>query len=328
MDGQPSAHDPVLEQFAPHEHFCRVMLDPYAVINASGRVVKCNQAFSQLVGMPGRQVLAARSLDDLLTLVVDNTELKAEQILRFDYPTRFDEIGGRTRVAQDLMLIVGIYPFNAPDRSRCLGSFVLIRDVTAERGLQNKYHSTHKRSITDPLTGLYTRVYFEEYLTSQLSRRDNMSPDSPLKDVSVAMLDIDFFKRINDNFGHQAGDHVLRIVAETLLKIYRKTDIVCRFGGEEFLVIMPGTDLVGAGTAAEKARAAVEALDIRFEGRSIPVTLSSGIAQIDYVKETHEGAIARADAALYSSKRGGRNRVTLHDGRDLVEPGKISSHGS
>ena len=131
------------------------------------------------------------------------------------------------------------------------------------------------------------------------------------------MFDVDHFKKVNDVHGHQAGDHVLRIVAETMKACFRRTDVICRYGGEEFLVILNGTDLKGSVFAAEKFRQTIATTAIIFDGKQIPVTISGGLAQVKLGEETTTAAIARADAALYQSKESGRNQVSIHDGEAM-----------
>src|SRR5262249_49020140 len=152
----------------------------------------------------------------------------------------------------------------------------------------------------------FNRAYFVDYMHSQIQTLESFPDAAPQRVLSVVMLDIDFFKKINDVYGHQAGDHVLKHTAELMRKMFRKTDIVARYGGEEFLAILPGTDAAGAVTAADKLRQAIQNYKYEFEGATIPVTLSSGVAQVNIGRETGDQAIARADAALYYSKQNGR----------------------
>lgn len=311
----------VLDVFKKHEHFARVLIDAYAVVDTMGQVVKCNQLFSQLVGQSSKQVLKADSFDTLLTLAIDNQKISVNDLLKYTLPTRIDEVRGANNVFSELNLIVAVYPFFSefnPDET--LGSLILIRDVTAETNLQDKYKTTAIKSITDPLTGLFTRGYFEDYLNLQLKAMSAMGQvtEEEMPKLSIIMIDIDFFKSVNDKFGHQAGDHILKTVAATMKKEFRKTDIACRYGGEEFLVILPGAGLKDAGTAANKVRRAIESLEIVFENNKIPVTISCGVGTLDYPRENYNDTIARADLALYQSKKTGRNRVTLHDGNHAV----------
>lgn len=160
-------------------------------------------------------------------------------------------------------------------------------------------------SHTDPLTGLNNRRSMMEMLEKELERsqRGNSA-------LSLIMLDVDFFKRVNDGFGHQQGDEVLKGLAELLRQALRQYDMAARFGGEEFALILPGVDLDEAVKVAERLRRQVEAYRFETAGNPLEVTISLGIA-------CHPGAdihtvddlIREADYALYSAKRNGRNRT-------------------
>lgn len=301
-----------LELFKPFEHFTKCMLDAYAVVDETGRVLKCNALFSTLVGLRTKQILKEASIDTVLALSVGGKKLPIAEILTNVAPTRIDEVSGDGAERKDLNLIIGVYPFLQDGQTR--GAFVLIRDVTAETNLQDKYKDKAKQSITDALTGLFNRAYFSDYLGTQVATLETFPLNAPQRVMSVVMMDIDFFKKVNDVYGHQAGDYVIKTTADLARKTFRKTDVIARYGGEEFLAILPGTDVYGSVVAAEKLRSTVQAHRFEFEGTVIPITLSSGVAQISVGNETGEQAIARADQALYFSKQNGRNRVSIHDG--------------
>lgn len=301
-----------LELFKPYEHFSKCLLDAYVVVDQTGRILKCNALFSQLVGLRTKQILKAESLDEILKLSVAGKDLRIDEIVSNVAPTRIDEVSGASAERQNLNLIIGVYPLQQDGTT--LGTFVLIRDVTAETNLQDKYKDKATQSITDALTGLFNRAYFTDYMKSQVSTLESFPESAPQCTISVVMLDIDFFKKINDVYGHQAGDYVIKTTAELMKKGFRKTDVIARYGGEEFLVILPGTDMEGAAIASDKLRQAIQNYTYEFDGKVMPVTMSSGVAQIKIGKESGEQAIARADAALYFSKEHGRNRVSIHDG--------------
>ena len=164
------------------------------------------------------------------------------------------------------------------------------------------------QSIRDPLTNLYNRRYVQESLEREVHRaRRNKRP------VSVVMLDVDHFKSFNDTFGHDAGDAVLKAVASVFKSNVRKEDIVCRYGGEEFMLVLPDASLDNAGRRAEFVRSAVEEMHVTHDGRKLDeVTLSMGVASFPSHGQTWEEVVAAADAALYKAKRAGRNRVVLH----------------
>ena len=172
--------------------------------------------------------------------------------------------------------------------------------------LRDNFAASIEMAITDALTGLHNRRYMETHLgalTEQAAQRG--------KPLSVLILDIDFFKSINDNHGHDAGDDVLREFAVRIRKAIRNIDLACRYGGEEFVIVMPETDLAVAGMVAERIRRRIagEAFSIEQGAKSLDVTLSIGIAALGADGDTAAAMLKRADQALYRAKRDGRNRV-------------------
>lgn len=164
-------------------------------------------------------------------------------------------------------------------------------------------------SITDPLTGLLNRRYLEERLTEELNRstRYNYS-------VSCLMIDIDDFKKYNDLNGHQAGDAALKITAHCLKAALRSADIACRYGGEEFCVLLPQTSLTEAGVIAERMRQRVAETEYPY-GKSQPlgvVSISVGISTFARHIDTAEKVISAADQALYTAKSQGKNRIEFY----------------
>ncbi len=308
-------HEEIMKRFKPLEHFTRVLLDAYVLNRPYRRIIKANQLFSQLSGLSLKQAMKADSLFDTLSFFLEEKEISLQDINGYRQPTRIDEVRGRRGDNFDHNLILGIYPI-ADDAENRLGSFILIRDVTAETNLQSRYKDAANKSITDPLTGLFTRGYFEDYLRLQTSLTEKGGQPGAMTNMSVVMIDIDHFKKVNDVHGHQAGDHVLKETARVMKKIFRKTDVCCRYGGEEFLVILPNTTGAGAQQAAEKMRTEIAGLTIEFNGKRIPVTMSAGVTEIALGKEQPIKAIARADAALYRAKETGRNQVCMGTSTD------------
>ena len=161
-----------------------------------------------------------------------------------------------------------------------------------------------EQAVRDGLTGLYNRRYLDEMLEREVSRaRREGIP------LSLVMLDIDHFKRVNDTYGHQAGDEVLKILAATLMADIRTEDMACRYGGEEFLILLPNMPLAAALTRAEAWREAVEALCIVHGDFPIRFTISLGVAAYPDHGKTPDDLTRCADQALYRAKHGGRNQV-------------------
>jgi diguanylate cyclase (GGDEF)-like protein len=163
-----------------------------------------------------------------------------------------------------------------------------------------------EQSVRDALTGVYNRRKLEEQLSAELARATRYK-----RALSLLMFDIDHFKRINDGFGHLAGDEVIRHVAKLASASLRDSDLIGRYGGEEFVVLLPEIAASGALVVAERIRASVAGTPATFEGREIAATISVGIAEAGSVPRTPESLLGDADEALYCSKKNGRNRVTL-----------------
>jgi two-component system cell cycle response regulator len=171
----------------------------------------------------------------------------------------------------------------------------------AEEGLLRRLYES---SVLDALTGTYNRKHFAERLTSELAYAKRHSAP-----VSMLMLDLDNFKRVNDSFGHLGGDHVLRTVAALVKRTLRAEDVFARYGGEEFAIIARGIDVVQALLFAERVRGIIEAARIEFNQVRVPVTVSVGVASLVCCADpSADGLIAKADERLYAAKRSGRNR--------------------
>lgn len=168
---------------------------------------------------------------------------------------------------------------------------------------------TRRLAATDPLTRLMNRRAFMMCVEQELARADRFGGP-----ISVAMIDVDHFKSVNDKHGHGAGDQVLVAIADIVRHAIRRADIVARWGGEELVLVLPGTPLEGAHIVAERVRQSIAATPISVVGTTcafaLPITASIGIAERDE-RETIESLIARADVAMYAAKQSGRDRVAL-----------------
>jgi len=180
------------------------------------------------------------------------------------------------------------------------------------RELVEKNALLERMATTDELTGLPNRRFFLDSLQRELRKLTRIATDQQL---SLLVIDLDRFKSVNDRYGHVTGDAVLRHVAGRLAHAVRATDLPARYGGEEFAILLPDTAAKGAEFLAEKLRADVEASSVRYEGQSIQVTISVGVATIDaptrYGPEIEADLIRRADEAMYQAKTGGRNRIVI-----------------
>lgn len=185
-----------------------------------------------------------------------------------------------------------------------VGAVVVFQDITERKRMEQRLIEL---ASTDELTGLPNRRHFVEALEREHARIRRFG-----KSAVLLMLDLDHFKRINDQYGHAAGDAVLVAFAETLRQHLRRTDLAGRLGGEEFAVLLPETEVEAACVLAERLREAVAGRAVEIEGiGAIGVTVSLGLARLGVLDARPEAALARADAALYRAKQGGRNRVEL-----------------
>jgi diguanylate cyclase (GGDEF)-like protein/PAS domain S-box-containing protein len=259
------------------------------VTNASGAVVLVNESTEILVG----KNLARISEEGLLNLI--------------DEPVRFQLMLDDKNVSKEptLFQYKGRWLLTSATTIRDkqgspIGSAALLRDVTLEQSLLKELE---RLSITDALTDVYNRRHLDATLALELNRsRETGSP------LAVIMFDADHFKKFNDTYGHDQGDRVLKMAGEVMKAAVRQYDVPCRYGGEEFTVILPGADPDGAMRVAERLRRDVEAMAVD----GLKVTISLGIACYPQLAaHSPEALIEAADAALYRSKESGRNCSTM-----------------
>jgi diguanylate cyclase (GGDEF)-like protein len=203
-------------------------------------------------------------------------------------------------------------PFSEGDRQMLadLAALVerelLVRVMNASQlDLQKKNKNLRRKSLVDPLIGTWNRGAIMRILTIEAIRCDKAGVP-----LSLIVADLDYFKKINDTYGHPAGDAVLVKAASRLRSCIRPQEALGRYGGEEFLIVLPGSSSATAMAVAERMRAAVAAQPETIAGTSLNLTISAGVASTDtFPTATTEELISRADVALYAAKDGGRNRV-------------------
>jgi diguanylate cyclase (GGDEF)-like protein len=288
--------------------------DAVVVLDSANRVAMVNRSFMEwlglggsLIGKPATEVL--RAWPPLLRAV--NGEIDDQEML-IDHPVqRYVDL--RRAVVSD-------------DRGRVRGMVLVLRDINDLRlsemelreantklttqlsTIQTLQEGLREQALRDPLTGLYNRRYLEETVGRELARAQrNHEP------LTVLMIDLDHFKNLNDEFGHAAGDQVLRWFGDLVRTKLRPGDIACRYGGEEFMLIMPSAPLTGGITRGDEIRTAfthlvMTASNNRYSG----VTLSAGVATFPDDARTASELRRKADAALYVAKRTGRNRVVAY----------------
>lgn len=185
-----------------------------------------------------------------------------------------------------------------------LGAKIKTMEVEAEKN-RTTLEKHRKKALQDPLTELPNREAYNERATAEVQRWQRYG-----RPLSVAIFDIDHFKRINDTFGHQAGDRVIKVIGRSIAKRLREVDFFCRYGGEEFVALMPETDSKTALSVLEKVRESIANASFNYKDQPITITVSVGLTEFKSGDDL-EAAFERADQALYSAKSSGRNRCQL-----------------
>ena len=220
-------------------------------------------------------------------------------------------IDGGRRMITDLQSTNGTYVNNSPILTQFLenGDQIKIGDTIFKylvgNDVETSYHEEiYKMTIIDGLTGIHNKRYFFEALERELTRAQRHK-----RDLSIVMFDIDFFKKVNDTYGHLAGDYVLQSLAKLVSSRARREEIFARYGGEEFVILLPETPKDGAVELAERIRQRVAAYTFIFDGEEIPITVSLGVATIGDQPTDPTSLIKEVDQQLYRAKADGRNCV-------------------
>lgn len=272
------------------DSFLNVNMEMLCVIDEDGNYHKINKKFETILGYTieelfGKSYIAFVHKDD----VTDTLDTIRES----------NEASELTVITNRYLCKDGTYKYIEWYRQPVAGkyTYATARDVTEK---VKKEEQLLKIAGKDELTGLYNRHYLNSYLESEIEKAE--SENTP---ISMAILDLDHFKLVNDTWGHPVGDEQLKHTAHTVLKVIRKTDLMIRFGGEEFIIIMPQTDVNSSQIVLEKVRVAIENNPLSITGRQ---TVSIGTAQ-RMNAEIFSDWYKRVDEALYRAKEDGRNRI-------------------
>jgi two-component system, cell cycle response regulator len=286
---------------------------------AAGRMAETLRAGHSVI-MSVSCVEGQKLLDDSIELVIAGLSMTNDDPLRLVTQCRASEahrqlpillIGDSSdlpRLAKGLELGANDYLVRPVDRNELLArTGTQVRRKRLQDRLQQNYQRSLSLALTDELTGLYNRRYLFAHL-DELIERINQGGTS----AAILLFDIDHFKRVNDTHGHAVGDDVLRELAARTAKSVRSVDLVARLGGEEFIVVMPETDVASAAEVAERLRLAVanEPFTVRGTGKKFTVTVSIGVATGE-ASDDRERLLQRADKALYGAKTAGRDRVII-----------------
>jgi len=271
----------------------------------NGRVTYINPRLEEMYGYSLEELQGM----DLMSIVIEEDRALSSELMRKRWSGELDEAHYvfRARRKDGRIIDVEVHGSTARlDSGMALVSVALdiTERVRAERELQAVQLQLREQSIRDSLTGLYNRRHFEEALARELIIHQRTK-----REVSLVIADVDRFKSINDEFGHPAGDEVLREVAQVIRSHSRTSDIFCRYGGEEFILVMPGMPQAAAVERAELLRAEISCKTVHYGRAEIAVTASFGVASFPQ-DGLHSGdLITAADKAMYAAKRGGRNQV-------------------
>lgn len=299
------------------------MSDGVLVLDMQNRIVDINPEMEHLLnhnpasflGMPASEVL--ESWLDQTESVLTGEKTRSELRLP-NSPSRY--------------LDVRVTPLF--DKHQHLkGRLMVFRDITDRKQVEKELRQANDRlqshlieigtlqsklraqAIRDPLTNLFNRRYLDETVDRELARaaREHYP-------VCVIMMDLDHFKRVNDTYGHAAGDQVLKALADTLVSRNRRGDFACRFGGEEFVVVMPNIDIDVAHKRAEDLRVRLNSLNIPYEQFCLNTTVSIGIACYPSNGDERESLLRAADRAMYAAKKAGRNHILTYDALEAEQP--------
>jgi diguanylate cyclase (GGDEF)-like protein len=227
---------------------------------------------------------------------------------------RLNKKEGRSYLAVPLKLrgrVIGVLSVQSkkidafdPDQIRMIETFVAQTSAAIDNA--RLFDQMEKLAMTDGLTGLFNHRYFSELAEKELARAVRYQ-----KPLSFIMIDLDYFKHINDQFGHLVGDQILQQIAGNCIKILRKIDIISRYGGEEFCILLPETDIKEAVAAAERLREAIASSQLVTKEGVVKVTGSLGVSSLGMCEPEIKKLIDCADKALYDAKKGGRNQVKV-----------------
>ncbi len=280
--------------------------DAVIYVDHNARIIHWNRAAERMTGHSATMMLHQVWTTDLMGMFHENaTPITPEDCpLKDVFTSRVQAIRRQQlkhRDGRTLYVNMHLLPVVTTERDMC-GAIFLIRDASAQANLEQKVQTLYERATRDPLTGTANRAE----LNRQLPEFVNLHLEGGLCG-SMIICDIDHFKRINDTYGHQAGDDALVVFGSLLREMARESDLVARYGGEEFVVLCSGCDLAAAIARAEEIRRAVERRNIPSL-RGNCVTASFGVTQV-HLGDTDESFLARADRALLLAKESGRNRV-------------------
>ncbi len=276
-------------------------------VDKDRRITFWNKGAERITGFTSSEVLNNFCYNHILNHVND----EGEELCLKGCPLHKTMEDGQMREAsvylhhkQGHRIPVSIRTIAIIDNGKTVGAIEVFRDETEQQGIIKEIEKLKDLALNDPLTNLPNRRYIESFLRSKMNEYFTLGIP-----FGVAFMDIDKFKDFNDNYGHDVGDEVLKMVAKTFRGVVRSNDLIGRWGGEEFLAAFSGVDLEDLCNVSEKLRALIERASLKKGEESLKVTISIG-STLFQPEDTIDSVINRADALLYRSKSEGRNKVT------------------
>ena len=289
------------------------------IIDEEYKLTEMNNVFKVLFGLK-EDLITFEQFIDLAPIYQPDGRLSSEKL--FEMIQKTLEVGKhsfdwlhQTSLMEPVPCEITFVRAEQVERSFVFAYINDLRGIKEAAEMADKLKQMERLAYTDPLTGAYNRRYFMDRAAEELSKMKRGNP------YSVIILDIDFFKRINDTYGHPIGDEVLKILVGRFRNVLKKGTVFARFGGEEFIVLLPGIDGDVAMEVGWRINKAVEAHDFRIDGRSISVTVSCGIGVANDKSSDLNETIASADKALYMAKAAGRNTVLSEAATDYYKRG-------
>lgn len=280
--------------------------DAVVVIDKDHNIVLFNQGAERIFGYPAREALGER-LDILLPerfhlqhdLMIEEFGEGQAPVRPMDARSR--QIYGRRKNGAEFVASATIFKLDV-DGERYYAA--MVRDISNNRKMEEKLI---RLAATDPLTGVLNRREF-----TAIAEREALRSSRYHRPLSILMIDLDHFKRLNDTYGHSAGDKALQRFTVLCSNALRNVDIFGRWGGEEFVALLPETDIAGAAVIAERLRKLTEENVLSHNDYKLSFTVSIGIAQFKDGETSIDQPLARADSAVYDAKKAGRNRTSVY----------------
>ncbi len=283
--------------------------EPFSIVDRNYRIVKFNEAFTRMRDMRATDLHGKKCYEALYNRYSVCKDCLVEKTFRSKDPLAKEK---RLSLSDGTSVWVEVYTYPIFDQLQNVSHVVeYTRDITdrkrEEAEKKQLINNLNYLSTTDSLTGILNRRALNDMLNHEIERAIRYDAD-----LSLILCDIDRFKNINDTFGHTAGDWALQAVTEALQASLRKSDILGRYGGDEFMIILPETTLAGAHCLAEKIRAAVEGITLELPGNNrISLSVSVGLTKCGRQVDNIDSIVGLADTALYASKHTGRNKVSV-----------------